>query len=140
MEKGKVLSIDYGSKRVGFATGEADFRISFARGVYENEGMEDLIGKILSFCDEEDVRYIVVGFPLNFEGVENPIMTDVKKFVELLGEKTDIPVEVLDEEYSSFEADELMRNAEASGEKKLLGRDAYAAAVILQRFFDKKGN
>jgi len=136
---GKVLGIDFGSKRVGLATGEDDFGIAFPRDVIQNKGIPLLITSISDICEELDVSKIVVGLPLNPEAVdsENKIMTLVRKFVEELGGKIDIPVFLFDEMFSSFEADEFIREAKERGDKTILGRDAYAAQVILQRFFDK---
>ena len=135
---GKVLGIDFGTKRVGLATGEADFCIAFPRGVIVNTGVDKLVGEIVQTCNELDIAQIVVGLPLSveFQNRENRVMADVESFVERLREESDLDVVLFDERFSSFEADELMNEATGRGDKKILGRDAYAAQVILQRFFD----
>jgi putative Holliday junction resolvase len=141
MQKGKVLALDYGKKRVGLATGDFEFGIAFPREVILNNGISDLIEKIVSFCDEFQVSLIVVGLPLNmdFEEIENDMVTEVRYFVSELRKQLndDIEVRFLDERLSSFEAKELMNDAKSIGDKKSFGKDAYAAQIILQRFFDK---
>jgi len=138
----KVLALDYGTKRVGVATGEADFRIAFPRAVIENKGVEGLIEEINRLCEELEVDTIVVGLPLNMdeEHEENEMMQEVRYFVKELREKVEgIDVELFDERLSTFEGKDLMRDAKNKSGKEELGRDAYAAQVILQRFFDKLG-
>lgn len=136
----KVLGIDYGSKRVGVASGDAEFGIAFPRDVLENKGLAELIEKIGVICDEIEVEMIVVGLPLNMqeEQQENRVMNDVRYFVKELRESfKNIKVEVLDERLSTHEGNQLLNDAHRRSGKQKLGRDAYAAQIILQRFFDK---
>ncbi len=138
----KVLALDYGTKRVGVATGDADFGIAFPRAVIGNKGVEGLVEEINRLCEELEVDTIVVGLPLNMdeEHEENEMMQEVRYFVKELRETVgDIDVELFDERLSTFEGKDLMRDAEKKSGKEELGRDAYAAQVILQRFFDKLG-
>jgi putative Holliday junction resolvase len=138
--KGKVLAIDYGSKRVGIATGDAEFGIAFPRGVLENKGVPILIAEIKKLCDELEVDLVVVGLPLNMEREHeiNKITNDVRYFVKELREALEgIEVELFDERLSTFEGKELMEDIKKRSAKAKLGRDAYAAQIILQRFFAK---
>lgn len=132
MEKGKVLSIDYGEKRIGLASGDLEHRIAFPRDIIENKG--DALKRILDLCEKLDVKIIVIGLPLNMDEdcAENPVMKKVRKFVDELRSAVKgfgIQVELFDERLSSFEAKEL-----TSG---MVDRvDAHAAQIILQRYFD----
>ncbi len=125
--KGKVLALDYGSKRIGVASGDLEHGIAFPRDIIENKG--DIFGKILSLCEELDVVLVVVGLPLSMEQQqeENPLMREVSSFVEKLRARG-LEVALLDERLSSFEASQKI------GRKQ--GVDAQAAQVILQRYFD----
>ncbi|MBD3360770.1 Holliday junction resolvase RuvX [Candidatus Peregrinibacteria bacterium] len=140
MKEEKVLALDYGRKRVGVATGDTEFGIAFPRGVILNKGISDLVDKLENLCKEIDAKLIVIGFPLNMreEQIENEIIPDVKNLKNKLENRLDeVKVILYDERLSSFEADKLMEEAMKSYGKKQLGRDAYAAQIILQRFFDK---
>ena len=130
-----VLSIDYGSKRVGVASGNLDMQIGFARCVIPNEGKEALLKRVIDLKEEHNCGMVLLGLPLN-DGEENPLMKDVDEFVEGL-KSAGIKVELFDETLSSFEADNIMRDIAEKNGKNILGRDAYAALVILQRFFEK---
>jgi putative Holliday junction resolvase len=132
MNKGKVLAIDYGTRRVGIATGDLELKMAFPRTIIENKG--DLFHDILDFVNELDVKLIVIGLPLNMEEghKENPIMKDVVKLVEKLG-KEGLQVETVDERLSSFEAEGLTKSPKKGYNRRL---DAHAAQIILQRYFD----
>lgn len=141
MQKGKVLALDYGSKRVGIATGDFEDKIAFPRDVILNKGVDELVSTILKVAEELGVVLIVVGLPLNMEKdhFENRVMQDVRYFVKELKEELDekIKVEFLDERLSSFEAGQILKNETFPSDRQKLGKDAYEAQVILQRFFDK---
>ena len=132
MKKGKVLAIDYGTKRVGIATGDLELKMAFPRTIIENKG--DLFHDILNFVNELDVKLIVIGLPLNMEEghKENPIMKEVVSLVEKL-EKEGLQVETIDERLSSFEAKDLTKDLKKGYSQRL---DAHAAQIILQRYFD----
>ena len=132
MNKGKVLAIDYGTRRVGIATGDLELKMAFPRTIIENKG--NLLDDILGFVNELDVKLIVIGLPLNMEEghKENPIMKDVVKLVEEL-EKEGLQVETVDERLSSFEAEGLTKPPKKGYNRRL---DAHAAQIILQRYFD----
>ncbi|MBI5753818.1 Holliday junction resolvase RuvX [Candidatus Peregrinibacteria bacterium] len=135
MEKGKVLALDYGKKRIGFASGDLEIGIAFPRMVLENKGIDFVLAKIRDICRDLEVKVIVVGLPLSMQEDqrENMILKDVKAFVEKLKEVfNDLEVVLFDERLSSFEAEELMREYKMDGPD-----DDLAAQIILQRFFDK---
>lgn len=140
LEKGKVLGIDYGKKRVGIASGDLEIGMAFPREVIENKGLEYLIESIRVICDEYLVVKIIVGLPLNMDREEedNEMVQEVRYFVkELRNVLSEIDVQFFDERLSSFEAKDLLDDANAKSGKEKLGKDAYAAQVILQRYFDK---
>lgn len=138
INKGKVLAVDYGSKRVGIATGDFEFGIAFPRDVFENKSLEELMSLIKDLVVELSIVLIVVGLPLNMseEHSENKIFKGVLHFVDELKKSVNVEVELFDERLSTFEASALMKEAKEfkSGDLK---KDAYAAQIILQRFFDK---
>jgi putative holliday junction resolvase len=137
--KGKVLAIDYGSKRVGFASGDLEMKITFPREVVENKSHGFLVDWVEKFVDEWGVTMIVVGKPLNMEEghQENPIMKAIEGFSSMLAKRfPELEIIMFDERLSSFEADALMAR-DGKGEKdRKQNRDAYAAQVILERYFN----
>ncbi|MDA1060532.1 MAG: Holliday junction resolvase RuvX, partial [bacterium] len=125
--KGKVLALDYGSKRIGLASGDVRDGIAFPRDIFENKG--DVLDRIVSLCYELSVEVVVIGLPLSMEQQqeENPLMKGIRDFADKLGEKG-LNIKFVDERLSSFEA------AQKTGEREK--NDAEAAQIILQRYFD----
>jgi len=150
MQKNKrVLSIDYGTKRIGIATGSLETKVAFPRDVILNKGYDFVINEIFSLCKKWEIDLIIVGIPFNMneEQTETKMIDAVNDFVKVLkdwiSESKDedisrISVELFDERLSSFEADSLMKSAQKKDSERGKYRDVYAAQIILQRFFDSK--
>lgn len=134
------LSLDFGTKKIGYATGSEG--MAFPRGVFVNEGLEKSVEFVRGLVAKFDIKTIVVGLPLNIDEdmPENHQLPSLQNFVESL--RAALPgVEIVyfDERLSTFEAGELLRDARGKGFSEAISKDALAAYVILQRFFDKRG-
>ena len=138
---GRVLALDYGLKRIGLAVGDLENQIAVPSGVIQNKGLLFAVSEVSRVCEEKGIDLVLVGLPLNmesFEDSENEMVVEVKDFVRELKESlNEVEVELFDERLSSFEADEIMREANITGRDKKTSRDEIAAQVILQRYFDK---
>jgi putative Holliday junction resolvase len=92
----------------------------------------------------EDVRpaRIAVGEPYNADGSASPLTETTRRFAAELQERSSLPVDLVDERWSSQDAEERLRAARASGRKTrrvtAADVDAEAAAVILERWFDQQ--
>lgn len=137
MMKGKVLALDYGKKRIGFASGDIETKIAFPRGVIENKGFLYVFAELKKLSAELNFKGIVLGLPLDMDDEkETEMEKEVKRFSVKLSEYFDVTL--FDERLSSFEADNLMKKANKTTRDKRTHRDAYAAQIILQHFFDSK--
>ncbi len=135
MDKGKVLALDYGKKRIGVASGDLEIGIAFPRMVLQNKSSDFVLSQLKSLCHDLSVKMIVMGLPLSMQEDqrENRIMKDVKVFAEELKLiLKGVEIVLIDERLSSFEAEQLMVEYGIEGHD-----DSYAAQIILQRFFNK---
>lgn len=124
----KYLGIDYGTKRIGIAISDEEGGFAFPHSIVgANEKPEDVI---LSLIEKEGVAGIVVGDSRASNDIQNPLSQKTKIFAEKIGQKTNIPIYFEQEGFSSFEAHRYQTKAG--------NRDDSAAAIILQRFLDKK--
>ncbi|MFA6917504.1 MAG: Holliday junction resolvase RuvX [Candidatus Gracilibacteria bacterium] len=149
MQKGKILALDYGKKRIGLASGDLSLKIASPQGIIDNKNLDFAVTGILDFCRKWEVKTIVVGLPISMdEDKENEMSKSVRKFEQILKEVLSkskeeefqsIEVLLFDERLSSFEADSLMSDAGKTTRDKKEYRDTYAACIILQRFFDSLG-
>ncbi len=126
------LGIDYGEKRVGLATGDDKIKIASPFLVLENKSQDFLLAEIKKICDQENIERIVVGLPLTMVSETGLQAKEVLRFVDFLKNNLAAPVAVEDERFSSAMVDKLM------AESGVKDRDAVAAMVILQSFFDRK--
>jgi len=123
----KYLGIDYGEKRVGVAISDEEAGFAFPKVILQNNGA---INEILSICESENISGIVVGESLSSNGIQNEIDKKIKSFADKLGKEISLPIFFQREDFSSVEASRF----QIDNNKK----DDSAAAIILQRFLDKK--
>ena len=123
----KYLAIDYGTKRVGIATSDDEGRMAFPFRVIPNN--KKLIEAIAEICRRERIGTIIVGESYNFAGKPNLLMREIMPFAEELKKETGLPLEFMNEVYSSQEA------ARITGDNS--ENDAAAAALVLQSYLDR---
>ena len=137
----KVLALDYGTKRIGIASGDTESKMAFPKGLIENKGPDFVLNELEKIVNEWEVDMFVIGLPLNMNDDEkNDMQKEVDRFGKLLSEKFGKEVILHDERLSTFEAEDLMRKLGKS-DKDIRGvKDEIAAQIILQRFFDSTQN
>ena len=139
--EGKILGIDYGSKRIGIALSDETKTIAFGKTVLLNQ--PDLCNSLLNIIQSEKVEKIVIGYPVNLKGQKTAQTIEVEKFEQelknfLMKEKLDIDVFRWDERLTSKMAQDSLL---VSGMKKKKRRDKsnldiIAAALLLQSYLD----
>ena len=80
---------------------------------------------------------IVLGLPLNADGTECEMTAVVKEFGAKLGEVAKVPVVYQDERYTSYEAEEYLKEARIKWEKRKELLDKISAQIILQNYLDE---
>jgi putative Holliday junction resolvase len=132
----RVLGIDLGSRRIGVAVSDglgltAQPRATIAR----HGGMRD-IDAIAAAVKDADADRIVLGLPLDCEGQEGPAAQHTRVFGDKLRAALHLPVELIDESFSTVEAEAVLLAADVSRARRKEVVDKMAAAVILQRWLD----
>jgi putative pre-16S rRNA nuclease len=119
----KVLALDYGAARTGVAVSDATGTIARPLGVVERAASPDGIDALRAIVDEHEVECVVVGMPLTLRGQQGTQASETTRFVELLRGVVDVPVETLDERFTTAIA------ARVGGSSD---EDARAAAHLLE--------
>jgi putative Holliday junction resolvase len=132
----RYLAIDYGAKSTGLAICDPSETIVSPLVVLSNE--KDLVAKIVEIVKNEEVCALVFGLPLNMDGTIGSQAKIVRDFADKLKKTVAVPVYFQDERLSTFAAQEKLRAADLTREKKRRRLDAVAAAEILQAFLDSK--
>jgi putative Holliday junction resolvase len=135
-EKKRYLGIDYGAKRVGIAITDP-LRI-FAYGLTTISNDSKFWDNLLKFFTEYDVETIALGYPLKESGERSSSTELIEKFKEELEKRVKIPIEYVDERYSSTIAQQQILESVTSKKKRRNKGlvDKNAAAIILQEYLD----
>jgi putative Holliday junction resolvase len=133
----KVLAVDYGSKRIGLAVGDALTRVASPLGQIAAGDLEQVMAEIMKRVGEFEVGHIVVGYPLHDDGSPSRTCAQVDRFVNFLRKRIDLPVSLVDEKLSSFAAEEMAKEIEHDFRKRKKFLDSVAAQVILQAYFER---
>ena len=135
---GRVLCIDYGTKRHGIALSDA-LRMT-ARGLQTLERprtREREFDRIAALVREHSVSLVVMGLPLNMDGTPGTHHDDVVSYAKALTEFLRLDVLLVDERRTTMQAEHHLKRVGAGGWKKRKERvDEVAAAIILQSWLD----
>jgi putative Holliday junction resolvase len=128
----KVLAIDWGTKKIGLALGDASLKLAIPLKPLANR--EGVYSSILSIIQEYGVNLVLLGLPLTPSGKEGQRALEVRRFAKELESMLPegVSLDFWDERYTTEEALRLM---EDSHKKKEL-KDSLSAYVMLIEFFD----
>ena len=132
----RVVGIDLGSRRIGVAVSDGLGLTAQPRStITRHGGLRDLVA-IAQVVHEVGADIIVLGLPLDCEGNEGDAARRARDFAVRLGAHLALPIELIDESFSTVEAEEVLLAADVSRKRRKEVVDKMAAAVILQRWLD----
>jgi len=144
---GVILAIDYGRKRLGLALCD-EFAVTsrpFATWTRTNRRRD--LARLRELVRAHGVRRIVVGLPLHLDGTSSELSKEARGFAGRVEKYLGLPVELMDERLSSWEAQETLskspsksnrRRGSSSGRTKVkTPLDEIAAAIILRDYLDR---
>ncbi len=131
----KVLAVDLGERRTGFAVSDPGERIALSLPTIEGAGAAD----VARVAREQGAGLVVVGLPLNMDGTAGPAARRVQAFIEELRLHTDVPVIPWDERLSTAEGEARLRDAGLRRKDLRRRSDAAAAVVILESYLRRPG-
>jgi putative Holliday junction resolvase len=133
---GRVIGIDLGARRIGVAVTDGLNLTAQPHSTLARHGGQrdlDAIGAVVrSFAAER----VVLGHPVTPEGTVGRAAKSAQVFAERLRAALGIPVDLVDESFSTVEAEEVLLRADLSRARRKQVVDRLAAAVILQRWLD----
>ena len=135
---GRILAIDYGTRRMGLAVSDPLGITAQGLETLERKNKRADFGRLERTIREYQVREIVLGNPLRMSGEESTLSQKVAEFAEELRQRFQLPVHLWDERLTSAEANRLLREAELSIKKRAQAVDRMAAVLILQSFMQAR--
>jgi putative Holliday junction resolvase len=137
---GSVLAFDFGIKRIGVAIGTqlGPGRLASARALttIDSEATDARFAAIAALIAEWQPVLLLVGRPLNDGGTPHEMTARCERFANQLRGRFRLPVEEVDERFSSVEADANLRERGLSWQERKTQVDAEAALIILQSWFE----
>lgn len=126
-----VIAVDVGTVRVGVAWGDTEAGFAFPVGIYQRaQGRAEKA--LIALIEERKAGRVVIGLALGEQGEPTELSENARAFAKRLSKRITVPIAFVDESFSSDEA--LERLKQAGAEQTEL--DAYAATIILERFFE----
>ena len=131
----RILAIDFGDRRIGLATCDANEQVVTARRTVLRQSDAQAAREIARFCREEEVEQIVLGLPRSPEdGAESPFAGRVRSFREKLHALAPAPIEYHEETLTSWEAERALGPRARTKEEI----DRQAAAVLLTDYLAER--
>ena len=134
--KSRLLGIDPGKKRIGLAISDEDKLVSTPLKTILKKKNFDFIKEIKEIIEENNIKGIIVGNPLNMDGSRGSSSQSSNDFARNLSNNISIPVTMWDERLSSEGAFKLSANIGINTSKKIEKLDQNAASFILQGVLD----
>jgi len=134
-----LLAFDYGTRRIGVASGDTLTRTARPVQMFEHSG-ELPWARFDRLVGEYRPARLIVGLPYNMDGTPTILTETTRQFARELQLRYRIETVMVDERLSSREAESHLREARASGIKaRRLTRgdiDMAAARILLERWFE----
>jgi len=136
----RALGLDLGARRIGVAISDSEGRMATPVGTIEramNDRPTDHRA-IAGLVAEWDAEVVAVGLPLSLDGSVGPAAASVLAEVVELAEVLSVPVETVDERFTTVTADSQLKAGGLRGRDRSKVIDQAAAAVLLQAWLDRQ--
>lgn len=145
-----ILAVDYGRARIGLAIAALQTQLPRPLLTLERVNRNEDMRRLRELAREHSVRQIVVGLPLRLDGTRGEMAEEATRFAARLSKQLGLPVDMIDERLSSWEAERLLEEQsgrvlhdakQSSASERGSGRasvDAVAAAVILKEYLEQR--
>lgn len=131
-----VLAFDFGLVQIGVAVGNTLLRstqplaiLRAREGIPDWQALEQLVR-------DWQPDLLLVGDPLNMDGSDSELCARARKFARRLHGRLGLPVTLVDERLTSFEAKQISRELGHRGDYKRRPIDSQAAELVLQSWLN----
>ena len=137
----KYLGLDLGSKTLGIAISDASNTIASVLKTirFSDEDYQSLIEPLKEILINNEIKTVVLGYPLNMNGTVGVRAEICLKFKEMLEHQLNVSVVMEDERLTSVISNQILIEADLSRKKRKKKVDGLAAQIILQSYLDRKG-
>ena len=139
-DKCRLIGLDLGSKRIGVSMCDEKQLIATPLKTINKNSLTELISELNVIIDENNIKGIIIGNPLNMDGSSGRSAQSVKDTSQKIEENINIPICLWDERLSTVGAFNLSSQLDINVSKREKKIDENAAAFILQGAIDFLNN
>ena len=139
-DKCRLIGLDLGSKRIGVSICDEKQLIATPLKTINRNTLNELISELKVIIEENDIKGIIIGNPLNMDGSSGRSAQSVKDTSQKIEENINIPICLWDERLSTVGAFNLSSQLDINVSKREKKIDENAAAFILQGAIDFLNN
>lgn len=138
----RYLGLDLGTKTLGIALSDESATLASVYKVihFKSEDYEFALDEVLKIITEKNIKKIALGFPKNMDNSLGFASQRSLRFKDMLEEKTDVPVVLIDERLTTVEAEGYLLSNDTSRKKRKKVIDGVAAEIILETFMRREEN
>lgn len=136
----RFMGLDVGKMRIGVAVSDESGLIARGIATLQRASKAKDFEVLTRLVEENEVRHVVVGNPLNMDGTTGKQSLSMHRFVERLRSVIAVEVSLWDERLSSFAAEQVLIEQGRHWSKRKRDLDKLAAVVILQDFLDHRNS
>ena len=140
LDKCRLIGLDLGSKRIGVSICDDKQLIATPLKTINRNSLKDFVDELRLIINENDIKGIIIGNPLNMDGSSGRSAQSVKDTTENIEKNLDIPICLWDERLSTVGAFNLSSQLDINVSKREKKIDENAAAFILQGALDFLNN
>ena len=139
-EKCRLIGLDLGSKRIGVSNCDEKQLIATPYKTIHKSKNNELIEELKNIIQENDIKAIIIGYPLNMDGSSGSSAQSVNDVSKNIDKEIDVDVCLWDERLSTVGAFNLSSQLDVNVSKREKNIDQNAAAFILQGAIDYLNN
>ena len=139
-DKCRLIGLDLGSKRIGVSICDDKQLIATPLKTISRNSLKDLVDELKLIINENDIKGIIVGNPLNMDGSSGRSAQSVKDTTENIEKNLKVPICLWDERLSTVGAFNLSSQLDINVSKREKKIDENAATFILQGAIDFLNN
>ena len=134
----RILAIDHGEKRIGLALSDTTGTLASPLSVIKHVSRLLDAAQVSDIAMQNEVGLIIIGQSFDEDGNPNLAGRRAAKFAEALKEQTQIPIELVDESFSTQDARATVIEMGVSRKKRAGHHDALAAVMILRSYIESR--
>ena len=140
LDKSRLIGLDLGSKRIGVSICDEKQLIATPFKTINRTNAKELINELKIIIEENNIKGIIIGNPLNMDGSSGSSTQSVKDTSDNIEKSIDVPICLWDERLSTVGAFNLSSQLDVNVSKREKKIDENAAAFILQGAIDFLNN